>query len=61
MNFRAKYRISILGLKKGENTTLMPMADHEFDAGEHLMVIGKMDDLDKILKKFDDGKVKKKR
>lgn len=61
VNFRAKYRISILGLKKGENTTLMPMADHEFDAKEHLMVIGKMDDLDKILKKFDDGKVKKKR
>ena len=45
----------------GYNTTLMPMADHEFDAKEHLMVIGKMDDLDKILKKFDDGKVKKKR
>ncbi len=61
VNFRAKYRISILGLKKGENTTLMPMANHEFDAKEHLMVIGKMDDLDKILKKFDDGKVKKKR
>ena len=61
VNFRAKYRISILGLKKGENTTLMPMAAHEFDAKEHLMVIGKMDDLDKILKKFDDGKVKKKR
>jgi trk system potassium uptake protein TrkA len=59
VNFRAKYRVSILGYKKGGNTTLMPMADHEFDENEHLMVIGKAEDLDRILKRFDNGKNKK--
>lgn len=59
VNFRAKYRVSILGCKRGENTTLMPMADHEFDADEHLMVIGRTEDINRILKKFDYGKNKK--
>ena len=35
VNFRAKYKISILGIKTGENTKLLPMADHEFDDKEH--------------------------
>lgn len=59
VNFRAKYRVSILGCKRGENTTLMPMVDHEFDADEHLMVIGRTEDINRILKKFDYGKNKK--
>lgn len=61
VNFRARYRVSILGYKRGENTTLMPMADHEFDADEHLMVIGRVEDIDRILKKFENEKNKRKR
>ncbi|MBO5056552.1 MAG: TrkA family potassium uptake protein [Lachnospiraceae bacterium] len=61
VNFRAKYRVSILGYKRGENTTLMPMADHEFDENEHLMVIGRIEDINRILKKFENGKDKRKR
>ena len=30
--------------------SLLPMADHEFKVNEHLMVIGKKVDIDKILK-----------
>ncbi|MDY2699578.1 MAG: TrkA family potassium uptake protein [Lachnospiraceae bacterium] len=52
VNFRAKYKISILGIKTGENTKLLPMADHQFDAEEHLMVIGKIEDVERLLKKL---------
>lgn len=61
VNFRAKYRVSILGYKKGGNTTLMPMADHVFHEKEHLMVIGRVEDIDRILKKFENEKGKRKR
>ncbi len=60
VNFRAKYQVNILGYKKGENITLMPMADHVFDDKEHLMVIGKVEDINRILKKFEYEKGKKK-
>lgn len=59
VNFRAKYRVSILGYKRGETTTLMPMADHEFDKNEHLMVLGRMEDINRILKKFENEKNKR--
>lgn len=61
VNFRAKYQVSILGIKKGENTKLLPMADHVFEENAHLMVIGKMEDLERLLKKFDRENVKKRR
>lgn len=59
VNFRAKYKVSILGIKRGENTKLLPMADYEFDEKEHLMVIGQIEDVERLLKKFDHDKNKK--
>ena len=50
VSFRNKYHVSILGIKSGEHVSLLPMADHEFKVNEHLMVIGKKVDIDKILK-----------
>lgn len=50
VNFRVKYKVSILGTKKGEEVSLLPSADHIFAADEHLMVIGRAEDLDRILK-----------
>jgi len=52
VNFRAKYKISILGIKMGEETNLLPGADHIFTAEEHLMVIGHNEDVTRLLKKF---------
>lgn len=52
VNFRAKYKVSILGIKKEENTKLLPMADHKFDKKEHLMVIGRIEDVERLLKKI---------
>lgn len=61
VNFRARYQVSILGIKRGESTKLLPMADHEFDEKEHLMVIGRIEDVERLLKKFDNDKVKRNR
>ncbi len=61
VNFRAKYKVSILGIKRGENTKLLPMAEHEFDEKEHLMVVGRIEDVDRLLKRFDNDKNKKNR
>ena len=52
VNFRAKYHVSILGTKKDDKTSLLPPADHEFKTGEHLMVIGRKEDVSKILKQL---------
>lgn len=52
VNFRARYNVHILGIKVKGKTQMMPHAEHEFDKNEHLMVIGKKEDVDKILKQF---------
>ena len=52
VNFRAKYNINILGIKEGADTQLLPMPDHIFQENQHLMVIGKKVDIDKILKQL---------
>lgn len=52
VNFRVKYKVSILGTKKGEDLSILPPADHIFAADEHLMVIGRGEDVDRILKQL---------
>lgn len=49
VNFRSRYKVHILGCKLGEETQLLPMADHVFEENEHLMVIGRKEDVRKIL------------
>lgn len=51
VNFRVKYNISILGTRDvNEKMQLMPGADYVFKEEEHLMVIGRNEDVNKILK-----------
>ncbi len=52
INFRAKYHVSILGTKEieTEKMNLMPGADYVFRKDQHLMVIGRNDDVEHILK-----------
>lgn len=52
VDFRAKYNMSIMGIKHGEETSLMITPDHTFEKEEHLMVIGKKEDIDRILKRL---------
>lgn len=52
VDFRAKYRVSIIGTKEGDATSIMPLPDHVFKREEHLMVVGKKEDIDRILKRL---------
>ncbi len=49
LDFRVRYQVSILGIKTGEDFDLLPSADHTFEKEQHLMVIGKKKDVDRIL------------
>ncbi len=52
-NIRAKYKINILAIKENDSTVNpMPDSNHVFRAEEHVMVVGRMADVQKILKKM---------
>ncbi len=51
-NVRNKYHISILAVKQNGETALLPAADHLFTPSEHLMVIGRHDDIQRVLKRI---------
>lgn len=50
LNFRGQYNINILGTKKEGRTDLMLSPDYIFSEDEHLMIVGRNEDVDKILK-----------
>ena len=52
LGIRNRYNISILGTKKDGKAKLMPPADYVIQADEHLMTIGRKEDVDKILKEM---------
>lgn len=52
LSIRNRYHISILGTKAGEQAKLMPPADYVIRDDEHLMVIGRKEDVDRILKQM---------
>lgn len=52
LSIRNKYHISILGVKDNGKAKLMPQADYIIKPQEHLMVIGKKVDIEKILKQL---------
>ncbi len=50
IDFRERYRCSILAVKKGGVTDALPKADYVFTGDEHLMVFGKDEDMKKLMK-----------
>ncbi len=50
INIRAKYHVNVLGTKKDGKLALLPGADYVLDSDEHIMVLGRKVDVDKILK-----------
>ena len=50
LGIRNRYHINILGPKKNDNANLMPGPDYVIHEEEHLMVIGRRVDVDKILR-----------
>lgn len=51
---RGKYKVNILGAKKGEALNMMPGVDYIFKEDEHLMVLGHEKDVERLLKKIKD-------
>lgn len=51
INFRVKYHVSIIATKVGDEVSPLPMADHVFKQNEHLIVLGKHADVEKLLVK----------
>lgn len=54
VNCRAKYHINIIGVKTGEETSLLPGPDYVFEKDVHLLVLGHNRDVDRLLKKIKD-------
>jgi trk system potassium uptake protein TrkA len=52
MDIRNRYHISVLGIKREGRAQLMPPADYVIQAQEHLMVIGKREHIEHILKEL---------
>ena len=49
LDVRKNYHVSIVGVKQRGKLTIMPSASRKMEAGDHLMVIGKKEDVDRIL------------
>ena len=56
----AEWEGRTIRVKKGEDTRFLPMADHVFEEKEHLMVIGRIEDVERLLRKFEFGNEKSK-
>ncbi len=50
VNFRVKYHVSILATKNGDKIVPLPSADHVFKPDEHLIIMGRHSDVERILK-----------
>lgn len=48
LNIRQQYRINIIAVKYKDNLRPMPSADYEFRKSDHVMVLGKSDDVFRI-------------
>lgn len=49
LNFRQRYNMSILAIKTGSVVRPLPMGDYTFSEAEHLLVLGRMQDVKKVL------------
>ena len=50
VDIRAKYHVNVLGMKKDGKLDLLPGANYVMREDEHIMVLGRKGDIDKILK-----------
>lgn len=50
LNFRAKYNMTVIAVKKGEVIRPNLHPDYVFTAGEHLLVLGRGEDVQRIIK-----------
>lgn len=51
LNLRASYKLNVLAVKRGGVVDPMPPADHVISGDEHLVVLGKIEDIKKLTTK----------
>ncbi len=56
LNFRAKYGVTILATKKDGRVEPMPTADYVFKEDEHLLIMGRHEEAEKMLKAVEKSK-----
>lgn len=49
LNFRSKYHLSIIGIRLEDKTEFLPDADYVFKENERLIVIGRQEDMNRIV------------
>ena len=54
VDFRKKYKINITAVHKEGGTAFMPPSDYVFKENEHLMVVGRNEDIGALLKHYKD-------
>lgn len=52
-DFRQRYNVNILGIKRDGTADFLPSADHIFEKDEHLLILGRKEAVDKILAQMD--------
>lgn len=50
-NIRAKHHVNVLAVKDENGKVCMPGAEYKFNGYDHVMVMGKQDDIDKLVKR----------
>ncbi|MEI3338717.1 MAG: TrkA family potassium uptake protein [Eubacterium sp.] len=53
LDIRNRYHTNIVAIQDGENIQPMPPANYRFKENEHLMVIGRNEDIQKLIRKYD--------
>ncbi len=48
VNVRGRFRVNIIGIKQGDELKLLPGADYIFTESDHIMLIGRAEDIDKL-------------
>ncbi len=49
LNVRSKYRVNIIGIKYEDELKLLPGADYTFKESDHIMLLGKQEDINKLV------------
>lgn len=51
-NVRQMFNVYIIGIKSGHYTKFMPSIQYEFNESDHLLVVGRKTDIDRILRRM---------
>ncbi|MGN0641842.1 MAG: potassium channel family protein [Huintestinicola sp.] len=54
LNIRSKYKLNILAIKKEDELFPLPAADYVFERDDHMVILGRQKDVEKLLKLIKD-------